>query len=90
MPILTDSVVQTDFLYVEGFKKGLQAGVEKCFEEGFEKGLKKGIKVFIPVIKYWKTGMELSKISRFVGISIEDIELIIAEFQEFQKLKERA
>ena len=45
MPILTDSIVQTDFLYIEGFKNGLQVGVKKCFEEGFDKGLKKALNI---------------------------------------------
>ena len=90
MPLFTDAMAQTDFLYVEGFKKGLQAGVEKCFEEGFNKGLKTGITVFTSVIKYWQGGMKPSKISRFVGIPIEEVELIIAEFHEFQKFEERA
>ncbi len=29
MTILTGSIVQTDFLYIEGFKNGLQVGVKK-------------------------------------------------------------
>ena len=87
MTILTESIVQTDFLYIEGFKNGLQVGVKKCFEEGFDKGLKKGIKYFIPVIKRWQKGMKVSMISDFLGIPVEEVELIIAEFQEFQKLE---
>ena len=69
MPFLSDFDIETDVLYIKGFKKG--------FKEGFEESRR----VVILSIKYWQKGMKPSKIARMLNLPTKEVEHTIAQFQ---------
>jgi predicted transposase/invertase (TIGR01784 family) len=62
-----------DELIEEGIEKGEKLGIEKGEKQGIEKGMK--------VIKLWLQGVQLSLIANMVGLSLEQVNKVIADFQ---------
>ena len=73
MPLLSDFDIETDVLYLRGFKKG--------FEKGFKEGFKESRRVVILSIKYWQKGMKPSKIARMLNLPTKEVEHTIAQFK---------
>lgn len=65
MPLLSDFDIETDVLYIKGFKKG--------FEESR--------RTSIPIIKHWQKGIKPSIIANILNLLIKEVERIIAPFQ---------
>jgi predicted transposase/invertase (TIGR01784 family) len=60
-------------LIEEGLEKGIKQGIEKGIEQGIEKGMK--------VIKLWQQGVKPTLIANMVGLSIEQVNKVIVDFQ---------
>lgn len=65
MPFLSDFDIETDVLYLRGFKKG--------FEESR--------RTSILIIKHWQKGIKPSIIATMLNLPIKEVERIIAQFQ---------
>ena len=73
MPLLSDFDIETDVLYLRGFKKG--------FEKGFKKGFEESRRTSIPIIKHWQKGIKPSMIATMLNLPIKKVEHIITQFQ---------
>ena len=62
----------------EGLAKGMEKGIAKGMERGMEKGMEKGRKeqALIIALSMKSSGMSAVDISKFTGLSIEEIEQI--------------
>ena len=66
----------------------LKSKVMSIFDEIEQKGIKEGIKKEKrnTVILSWENGISISMISNITGLSISDIEKVIADYQQTHKL----
>jgi predicted transposase/invertase (TIGR01784 family) len=54
---------------------------EELIEEGLQKGIEKGIEKAMKVIKLWQQGVKPTLIANMVGLSIEQVNKVISDFE---------
>ncbi len=77
----SDNILKSEAMTI--FDEVEQQGIEKGIEQGIEQGIEKGIEKEKQntIIRSWENGIAASMISNITGVSIEEVEKVIANFK---------
>ena len=86
--MIWDERIEKNLRRAEDYYNGVQDGIEQGIEQGIEKGIEKGIKKGINqnkeeiIINMYQDKLPIEKISKYINLSISDVESIIKKNKE--------